>query len=121
MKEARQLSLRKKEELKKKKQARIHKLIDTCKLHCGPVTETTISLINCLTSDQLVAEISYLRATTTPNIKQQRRIKLDNGRFKMERFPLHELKSVLRNAIKPESELDSSVDALLKDVFKQYS
>ena len=54
-------------------------------------------------------------------IKQQRRIKLENGKFKMERFPLHELKTVLRNAIKPEIALDSSVDVLLKDVFKQLS
>ena len=121
VKESKELALRKKEELKRKKLVRIHKLLDSCKSHGGPLTETSISLVNCLTAEQLVSEICYLRATTTPNIRQQRRIKLDNGRFKMERFPLHELKSVVRNAIKPECNLESSLDSLLKDVFKQYS
>ena len=76
-----------------------------------------------LNSNQIVDEICYLRATTTPNIKQQRRVKLEDGsgRYKMERYPLHELRSFVRNAIKPECEIDSSVNNLLRDVFKQYS
>ena len=80
---------------------------------------TSISLVKTLTSDQLIAEICYLRATTAPNIRQQRRIKLDNGRFKMERFPIPDLRDTVKNAIKPESELEKSVDTLLKDMFKQ--
>ena len=65
----------------------------------------------------------YLRATTTPNMKQQRRVKLDDGtgRYKIVWYPLHKLRSFVRNAIKPECEIDSSVENLLKDVFKQYS
>ena len=119
VKEANQMSLRKKEELKKKKHIRINKLIDECKGHGGPLTASNISLVNVLTSDQLISEISFLRVTTSPNIRQQRRIKLENGRFKMERFSTPELRFQVKNAIKPESEVDLSVDSLLKDVFKQ--
>ena len=120
MKESRRLSLKKKEELKKKKQARVYKLIDECKKHGGPLTVTSLSLVNILTSDQLISEISYLRATTSPNIRQQRRVKLDNGRFKMERFSVPELKDQVKNAIKPESQLDSSLETLLNNAFKHY-
>ena len=65
----------------------------------------------------------YLRATTTPKRKQQRRVKLDDGtgRYKIVWYPLHKLRSFVRNAIKPECEIDSSVENLLKDVFKKYS
>ena len=120
VKEAKHLSLKKKEELKRKKAERLHKLVDTCKKHGGPLTVTTVSLVKCLGSDELISEICYLRATTAPNIKQQRRIKLDNGRFKMERFPLPELRDAVKNAIKPECELEKSIDTLLKDAFKRY-
>ena len=67
--------------------------------------------------------LCYLRATTTPNMKQQRRVNLDDGtgRYKIVWYPLHKLRSFVRNAIKPECEIDSSVENLLKDVFKQYS
>ncbi len=89
VKEAKKLSLRNKEAHKKKKFARILKLYDACKKHGDPTTETTITLIECLDSNQIVVEICYLRATTTPNIKQQRKVKLDDrsGRYKMERYP----------------------------------
>ena len=83
------------------------------------MTASNISLVNVLTSDQLISEISFLRATTSPNIRQQRRIKLENGQFKMEQFSTPELRFQVKNAIKPESEVDLSVDSLLKDVFKQ--
>ena len=39
----------------------------------------------------------------------------------MERLPIHELKSNLQNAIKPECKLDSSIDSLLKDALKEFS
>ena len=117
VKESNSLSLKKKENLKKKKHARVQKLIEECKKHGGPMTVSNISLIDILTSDQLVSEICFLRATTCPNIRQQRRITV-NGRYKMERFSVPELRAQVKNAIKPESEVDLSVEALLKDVFK---
>ena len=43
----------------------------------------------------------------------------DNGHSKMERFPIPDLRDTVKNAIEPESELEKSVDTLLKDVFKQ--
>ena len=103
VKEAKHLSLMKKEDLKRRKRDRLDKLIDTCKEHGSPIIVTSISLVKTLTSDQLIAEICYLRATTAPNIKQQRRIKLDNGHFRMEQFPIPD--SEMKNAINPEREL----------------
>jgi len=65
---------------------------------------------------QLLSEIAYLRATIAPNIRQQRRIKV-NGKFKMEKFTLSELRIAIKNAVKPEMELHSDVDDLLKCAF----
>ena len=50
-----------------------------------------------------------------------RRALLDNSRYKMEILPIHEHKSNLQNAIKPECELDSLIDNLLKNAPKEFS
>ena len=79
-----------------------------------------VTLLSSLGQPQFLC---YLRATTTPKMKQQRRVNLDDGtgRYKIIWYPLHKLRSFVRNAIKPECEIDSPVENLLKYVFKQYS
>ena len=116
VKSAKRLSLKKKEELKKKKSDRLFKLLDICKLQGGPITASSLDIVNEMDEKQLLHEISYLRATVAPNIRQQRRIKVD-GRFRMEKFSKNELITEIKNAVKPETEMNVSIQELLKTAF----
>jgi hypothetical protein len=113
VKMSRRLAVAKKEELKKKKQARTSKLLDTCKDHGGPVTPKSLALVDSLNEKQLIAEIGYLRVTIAPNIRQMRRIKVD-GKLKNVTLPLQELRQSIKNAVQPESEISNDIDTLLK-------
>lgn len=116
VKSAKSLSLKKKEELKRKKENRMFKLLDVCKLQGGPITVASIDVVNSMDEKQLLNEIAYLRATVAPNIKQQRRIKVE-GKFRMEKLTKDELIIEIKNAIKPETEANVSIQQLLKSVF----
>ena len=60
----------------------------------------------------------FLRLTVAPNIRQQRRVKDPNtGKFRVEKFTAEELRTSIRNAIKPEDEVDKNVDGLLLKIF----
>ena len=102
-----------KKELKKKKQARTSKLLDTCKDHGGPVTPKFLALVDSLNEKQLIAEIGYLRVTIAPNIRQMRRIKVD-GKLKNVNLSLQELRQSIKNAVQPESDISNDIDTLLK-------
>ena len=106
VKQAKQLALLKKEQLKKKKN---EKTI--------PITPNGIELLESLTEQELLTEISYLRNTVAPNIRQRRRVKTDDGKYKMEKFSTCELKTSIRNAVKPENELVNDINQLLKSIF----
>ncbi len=53
-----------KKELKRKKIARIKKLVELCKAHQGPLTSDSIHILKHLTEKELLYEICYLRTTT---------------------------------------------------------
>ena len=55
------------------------KILETVKIHGGPVTENDLEKLDSLSDKQLLAEIAYLRSTVAPNIKQK--IKLPSGKF----------------------------------------
>ena len=115
VKVAEKLSLKAKSEAKQKKLRRSLKLLDVVKLHGGPVTEEDLDKINLLTDKQLLAEIAYLRVTIAPDIRQKR--KLASGKF--ETFKHDELKSQIRNAIKPEKSMSADVDSLIMQVLSK--
>lgn len=50
-----------------------------------------------------------------PNIRQQRRVKT-GGSYKIEKFTSDELIISIKNALKPESDITSDIDQLLKNV-----
>ena len=73
---AKELSLEVKKLNKFKKKSRILKLLDVLKQHDGPCTPSNIdSLLPKLDDKQLIQEISYLRATVNPDIRQKQRVK----------------------------------------------
>lgn len=118
VKAAQSLAFHHKKILKEKKAQRTLKLLDQCKIHGGPLTETSLHLLDSLTLDQLLVEVCYLRCTIAPSIRQKRRVKGENGQYKMENFTISELRDSIKNAIKPENNLTQSIGELLQDVFK---
>ena len=72
VKNAKRLSVVKKEQLKKKQSAKLLKLLETCKQHSGPITPKCIDILDELDEKQLLAEVGYLRATIARDIRQMR-------------------------------------------------
>ena len=115
VKAAEKIALKMKAEAKQKKLRRSLKLLETVKLHGGPITEQELDSLDSLTVKQLLSEIGYLRATIAPDIKQKR--KLSNGKF--ETFPTNELKNQIKNAIKPEKSEEIDVNILVKKALSE--
>ena len=68
-----------------------------------------------LSEKELLTEIKYLRATIYPNICKMRRITVD-WKYKMEKFPVQELRQFIKNVVKPESDVTLDVERILKEV-----
>ena len=108
---SKKLVLAKKEELKRKKNLRLLQTIVICKQHGGPLTDNNLDLVESLSEKQLISEIVFLRLTVG-------RVKGSNtGKFRVEKFTAEELRASIRNAIKPEDEVDKNVDGLLLKIF----
>ena len=117
VKQAKLLVLRKKEQLKKRKGEKLLEILGKCKCHGGPITPDEISILDKLSEKELLLEISYLRLTVAPNIRQRRRVTLPTGKYKYENLSILELKTSIQNAVKPESDLRNDINQLLKSVF----
>ena len=103
MKQARQLAVIKHQKLKIKKHEKVLELLEKYKEHNSSITPKTIDILDSLNEKQLINEISYLRLTILPKIKQRRRVKLDSGKFKIVNFTMDELLCSIHNAIKPDN------------------
>ena len=113
------LALEVKMQRKKKKIIKVYELLEDLKDHGGPLTPNTIdSLLPCLTSKQLILEISYLRAVACPDIKQKRLVIEADGSRHMVQFPDEVLRMNIRNAIKPESDVQD-IDAIIDKHFEK--
>ena len=56
--------------------------------------------------------------TIAPDIRQKRRVKAGEGKFKMEKFTVNELQTSIRNALRPEANVSSDIDTLLCNVMQ---
>lgn len=115
---ANKLAQHKKQELKEKKTRKTLAVLEICKQHGGPITPTSLDLLSKLNGKQLLDEISYLRMTIAPDIRQKRRVKAGEGKFKMEKFTVNELQTSIRNALRPEANVSSDIDTLLCNVMQ---
>jgi len=106
----------KRAEIKQKKTDRLLKTYHLCKEHGGSITkdEDSSKLLTTLNQKQLLSEISYLRLTIEPKIRQQR-LKKDKstGKNTVEKFTNDELRAGIKNALKPEAQIDDSVEVLI--------
>ena len=116
---ANKLAIHKKEELKKKKTSKTLAVLERCKKHGGPMTPASLNLLPKLNGKQLLDEISYLRLTVAPDIRQMRRIKDGDGKYKMQKFTITELKTSIKNALKPEGNVSSDIDNLLLNAMQK--
>ena len=103
----------KKSDKKKKKNERSLKLLEQCKAHGGPLTANTDDMKNLesLSEKQLLLEVSYIRCTLDPTIKQKRKVA---GKF--EKFSTEELKLQIKNCLLPEETIGSDLESLLMDI-----
>ena len=116
--DAKKLVLPKKKELKRKKNQRLLQTIHICKEHGGPLTDNNLELVESLSEKQLISEIVFLRLAVAPKIRRQRRVKDTNtGKFVVEKYTAEKLGASIINAIKPEDEVDNTVDGLLLKIF----
>lgn len=99
---AKKLALQKKEELKKKKAIKEFAVLEKCKQNGGPMTPNSLNLLSQLNENQLLAEISYLRLTVAPYIRQKRCVKVADGKYKMENLSRIELLTSIKNPLRPE-------------------
>jgi len=99
--------------LKKKKNTRLLNTIQTCKKHKGPLTPDSLYLLSTLSEKELLAEVTYLRLTVAPDIRQQRRVKDGAGKFRTQKFSLTELHNSIKNAIKPDESVQDNINELL--------
>ena len=89
--------------MKKKKMEKTVKLLEAVKLHSGPVTPNSLGFLDTLNEKQLLEEVKYLRAIA-PDIRQMRRTKTTDGRFKMLTFSDNELNKRAQRALGRSSE-----------------
>ena len=79
----------------------------------------SINILEDLTTDQLLSEVSYLRSTIAPDIRQMRRVQADGGKYKMEKYTQTELVTSIKNAIHPVADIVADVNTLLKSALKK--
>ncbi|ESO93019.1 hypothetical protein LOTGIDRAFT_162043 [Lottia gigantea] len=112
------MALKKKEELKLKKNIKILQVLETCKRHGGPVTSSTIPLLERLDQRELLKEIFYLRNIVAPDIRQKKRVKCDTGNFTYETFSEKELRQIIKCTVSPEFRGSCDVESLLLQLLK---
>ena len=89
------------------------KLLEQCKAHGGPLTANSDDMkkLESLSEKQLLLEVSYIRCTLDPTIKQKRKVA---GKF--EKFSTEELKLQIKNCLLPEETVGSDLESLLMDI-----
>ena len=107
------------EEKKKKKVARGLSLLDHCKVHGGPVSASSIHLLEKLSEKELLLETRYLRCTVAPAIKERHAVVDSNGKKKMPVLPLKSLRENIKAVIVPVFEPVVNIDILVEKVFDE--
>ena len=99
---------------KKKLNQRSLKLLNQCKTHAGPLSSSDkdMDLLSKLSTKELILEVRYLRTTIGPNIKEKRRIRDSNGKYKFEKFSDDELRMQIKSVLRPEVNAEQDLEQL---------
>lgn len=112
---ARELVVENRRDLKRKKAERLSKLIIKCQDHGGPVCRESIGLVAGLDEDQVLAEMSVLRALGF-DAKSKRLVTDPGGKKFFQLFALPQLKETICQTVAPTNKVTKSVEELLKGV-----
>ena len=104
---------------KKTQALNFSRLLDDLRGHGGPLAISNIKLLDTLTESQVLLEIRFIRQTMNPNIRQQRKVKVPDGKNYMQKFSLPELVDSVRSHLMPASNVTSTVEELLADIYSQ--
>ena len=104
--------------IKQKNNERIFKLLDQCKAHGGPVTNSTLTLLDTFSHDKCMCEVLYLKNVIAQHLKIKKRTDLDplTKRYKIVDIPADILKRDIKNTICPAISRGSDVESLLKSL-----
>ena len=104
---------------KSKKVARTLKILEKLKKHGGPITADSIDLLDNLSEDQLVAEVTYLKLTIAPDLKLKKRVRNnETNKFQMIKIPVHQLRQSIQGVVKPLLDGQEKLDVLLAKHFE---
>ena len=118
VKEVKVLAVKAKESMKTKKIARTLKILEKIKKHGGPVTADSLNILDSLSEDQIIAEVSFLKLTVAPDLRLRKRVKnVDTNRFKMLKLPVEQLKMSIQGVLRPVVAGEEHLDNLLAKVF----
>lgn len=92
-----------------KKEKKAFKLLEVCKRHGGPITPNTLNDLDRLGKQEILNEVTYLRATVAPNIREK--YKLLSGKF--QKLSIDKLKAQICNVLCPTSKCVNNLDDLL--------
>ena len=111
------MAMKSKEIIKQRKVTRALKLLAECRLHGGPVSVDNLDLLDSLNENQVITEVSYLKATIASEIKLRERVKVGD-KYKMNKLPIEQLKISIQNVLQPsKSKADKTIDSLLEKFF----
>ena len=115
------MAMKTKQIAKQRKIARAIKLLSECRKHGGPVCVVNLSLLDTLNEIQVIAEVTYLKATIASEIKLRERVK-EGERYKMKKLPIEQLKVSIQNVLLPsKSKSDENINNLLGKFFENYN
>ena len=115
------MAMKTKQIAKQRKIARAIKLLSECRKHGGPVCVENLSLLDTLNEIQVIAEVTYLKATIASEIKLRERVK-EGEKYKMKKLPIEQLKVSIQNVLLPsKSKSDENINNLLGKFFENYN
>ena len=85
--------------------------------HGGPVSLSSIDILDSLTEKELLTETRYLRSTVAPHIKERHAIIDKDGKKKMPILPLKSLKENIKAVINPEASPVDNIETLIEQAF----
>ena len=106
--------------VKQRRMARALQLARNCQVHGGPVTAYNLDLLETLDENQIIQEVSYLKATIASELKLKKRVTDSvSKKYKMLKLPTEQLKLSIKNVLQPSNGYGAdSVENLLDKVFK---
>ena len=100
VKEVKVLAVKAKESMKTKKIARTLKILEKIKKHGGSVTPDSLNILDSLSEDQIIAEVSFLKLTVAPDLRLRKRVKnVDTYWFKLLKLPVDQLKMSIQGVL----------------------